>query len=143
MPQTVRLIPLLLALSLAPAQAASPTTGLNLGLTCPSGTPIWMPEQNHAPFTVVVLQFLSHTASVTRLMDTEHRTGGTIDPAYVNNQRVLVRISPSKGVVAVVPAGMQVQLGEVVTFIPGHAEPDNPCVYIPNLLAPSALSVPQ
>jgi hypothetical protein len=103
---------------------------------------MWMSSQIPTPVIAVVVKFISRTAALQHIVNSERNTGGTIDPAYTNNQRVYVRLRNGKQVLVLVPIGMPVQPGEAVTVIPGHADPNNLCSYIPNLIVPSTITPP-
>jgi hypothetical protein len=133
--RTLSLIPVALTLGPAPAPAATPTTpDLNLGLACASGVPMWMSTQIPPPITAVIVKILPRTVALHLITKNERVSGATIDPAYLNNERVMVRGHYGKQGVVLVPLGMTVHIGDVVTFVPGHADPNNLCSYIPNLI---------
>jgi hypothetical protein len=66
------------------------------------------------------------------------KSGETIEPVYANDQRVILEWK-TKGLTfeqisAAVPAGMKVHIGEGVYFVAGHGDPNNLCLFIPNLI---------
>lgn len=125
---------ILLTAGVTPAFAATPT--LNLSLTCPNGNPMWDPSTIHPPIFAVIIKFESKAAAMQRIKLTEIASGGTIDPAYTDNQRVVLQAASGRTWWVLVPTGMVVHLGEGVSFIPGHGDPGNLCLYTPNLIVP-------
>ncbi len=127
----------LLAAGMAPAFAAAPAApALNLSLACPIGNPMWDPSTTHPPVFGVIIKFVSRATAEQHIKLTEAANGGTIDPAYTNNQRVILQSSNGRTWWVLVPTGMVVHLGEGVSFAPGHGDPGNLCLYTPNLIVP-------
>lgn len=82
----------------------------------------------------VVTGFESRAASQARIKVTEAHAGGQIDPAYINNQRVIVHLPNGKGQVLLLPAGMSVSIGDRVALQGGYRNMNLPCNYVPNLI---------
>jgi hypothetical protein len=117
----------LLALGALPAQAAP--------ATCPAAIP--MSSAAPPPDTGVVVKFLPTDIAQQLMLANERRFGRTLNPAYLNNPRVVLQLQgllKGEKSVALVPSGMHVWPGETVSFIPYHADPHNPCAYIPPLI---------
>ena len=55
-----------------------------------------------------------------------------INPNYVANMEVFTDTWEGRTVV-VLPAGVTVNVGDMIEFDLGHVDPSNPCQYIPNL----------
>jgi hypothetical protein len=83
-----------------------------------------------------VLKFVPQAVAEQRIANTEQKKQAVIDPAYANNQRVIVMDKSGRQYLVVVPKGMVVHIGEGVSFIPSHGDPNNLCDYIPNLIIP-------
>jgi hypothetical protein len=88
----------------------------------------------------VIIKLISKEEAQQLLSNNELQSGELIDPAYADNQRVIVqwKLSPGKfdRVLATVPTGMVVHINEIVSFILRHGDPDNFCLYVPNLIVP-------
>ena len=56
----------------------------------------------------------------------------SISPNYATNTEVFADTWEGKTAV-VLPAGLTVNVGDVIEFDQGHVDPSNPCQYIPNL----------
>ncbi len=82
--------------------------------------------------TVVSLEDRALALKHTR--ESEARKGGLIDPAYLANQRVVVRLPNGRYDVFVVPRNMQVSPGDRVTLQGGYRNVNLPCNYVPNLV---------
>lgn len=88
-----------------------------------------------SPIKATVLGFWTPAQAQAAMIITQRMAQGPIDPAYVTQLRVLVRVEQNgRRVGALVPAGMDVQIGQRVTFISAHLSPNLPCHYIPNLI---------
>jgi hypothetical protein len=87
-----------------------------------------------APAPGVVVAFVSKQKAATLIMHTESLAHAQIDPDYVDNQRVVLRLSSGRRAVVLVPHDMTVTIGEAVTFTPGHASRGDKCLYVPNLI---------
>jgi hypothetical protein len=55
-----------------------------------------------------------------------------INPNYATNTEVFADTWEGKTAV-LLPAGLTVNVGDVIEFDQGHVDPSNPCQYIPNL----------
>jgi hypothetical protein len=55
-----------------------------------------------------------------------------INPNYATNTEIFANTWEGKTAV-VLPAGLTVNVGDVIEFDQGHVDPSNPCQYIPNL----------
>lgn len=81
-----------------------------------------------------VVGFEDRATSLARIKLTEANTGGPIDPAYIDNQRVTVRLMNGNYRVLLVPTTMQVQVGDRIRFQGGFRNMSLPCNYVPNLI---------
>lgn len=92
------------------------------------------PPQGHA-VKAVVLEFWTPAQTQAAIVLTQRLAQGPIDPAYVKQLRVLVRVEQTgRRLGALVPDGMEMQIGQRVTFVTAHLSPNLPCHYIPNLI---------
>jgi hypothetical protein len=97
-----------------------------------------LPRQPPPLGSGVVVRFLSAQEAANLLRITEARLGITIDPDYRLNKRAVVRrgvgpVGPT--ITALVPLGMDVQVGDQVDMQGFQIDPSSPCHYIPNLVA--------
>ncbi|HEX4712432.1 hypothetical protein [Phenylobacterium sp.] len=81
-----------------------------------------------------VTAFEDRSASMARIQLTQANTKGMIDPAYIDNLRVVVRMADGPARVILVPKSMTVQLGDRVMVQTGYRNLNLPCNYIPNLI---------
>ena len=116
------------------AAHASPAPGLNLSLTCPSGRPMWVSVPAKPPIFGVIIKFASTKAVRERIAATELRNGEVVDPKYTNSARVVVQDVHDQRWFVVIPPGVTVHQGEDISFSPGHGDPANLCLYVPNLM---------
>jgi multisubunit Na+/H+ antiporter MnhC subunit len=66
------------------------------------------------------------------IRSTQVRVDRHINPNYATNTEVFADTWEGKTAV-VLPAGLTVNVGEMIEFDEGHVDPSNPCQYIPNL----------
>jgi hypothetical protein len=78
-----------------------------------------------------VIGFEDHALSLARIQVTEAQAGGKIDPAYIDNQRIIVQRPSGQTSVFILPKGMTVQIGDRVTLQNGYRNMALPCNYIP------------
>jgi len=127
----------IVVVGVASAQTAS---GLNLSINCPSGRPGSIVVTAPPAIYAEVMGFVSKPQAQQLMSNKEASTGEVIDPAYTNDQRVVVQWRAASGAYlrsyAIVPIGTTVHVGEEISFVPSHADPDNLCQYIPNLIHP-------
>ena len=83
-----------------------------------------------------VMKFVPQAVAAQRIANSEQKKQAVINPAYVHNQRVIVLDKSGRQYLVVLPAGMVVHIGQGVSFIPSHGDPNNLCDYIPNLIVP-------
>ena len=84
-----------------------------------------------------VVSFMMPPAALALLQRSQAQVGMLISPHYVANQRALV--IPITGgarslATVLVPQGMFVKPGDIVTYNTGRRDPVDPCRYIPNLI---------
>jgi hypothetical protein len=84
--------------------------------------------------TGTVLAFESRAISLARIPVAQQQFGGKIDPDYVDNQRVLVRLDTGKMIVYLQPRTLALRIGDRVSVQSDHRNPALPCNYIPNLI---------
>jgi len=85
----------------------------------------------------VVVGFLTPEQAQWLLLSTQSARGMSVNPEYLANKRALVRIgggSTGPQVVALVPWGMDVKVGDHVHYAGLHVDPTVACQYIPNLI---------
>ena len=85
-----------------------------------------------------VFGFLTPQQIHTRIAIDEARLAGTINPAYRDRPRALIRVDgdpdPNHYWASVVPAGMQVNLGDHVYYQTAYRDLSLPCGYIPTII---------
>lgn len=97
-----------------------------------------LPRQPRPLGSGVVVRFLSPEEAANLLRRTEAHLGVTISPDYRLDKRAVVRegVGPAGPVItALVPLGMDVQVGDHVDMQGFQIDPSSPCHYIPNLIA--------
>lgn len=119
----------------------------------PQATPQTAPQPNVCLLTMpaaptgfgqgTVLSFEDHATSLARIKMTEARAGGQIDPDYVDNQRVTLRMGNGSYQIFLVPRTMHVNLGDRVMIQGGYRNINLPCNYIPNLITADLGPPPQ
>lgn len=145
--------------SAAPAPAKVPPQQLRLAsapqaqTASQSTAPVCnMRQEDIAPRLIglgKIIGFEDHALSLARIQLTEANVGGTIDPDYVENQRVTVRRNNGQVGVFIVPKGMSVQVGDRVTLQNGYRNTALPCNYKPVQIAsdigppPTPVQAPQ
>jgi hypothetical protein len=82
----------------------------------------------------VVMSFYDQATALNMIQVTQAQNHGKIDPDYVDNLRVQLRLPNGKPLVALVPKSMTVHVGDHVTFQGGYRVANLPCNYIPSLL---------
>jgi hypothetical protein len=100
-----------------------------------------------------VVGFENHDISLARIQLTQTQMGGKIDPAYIANQRVNLRMPNGRIVIFIRPDNLPVHLGDRVTVQDSYRNVSLPCNYVPQLItsdlgparnpaAPAANAVP-
>jgi hypothetical protein len=84
--------------------------------------------------TGVVVGFENHDISLARIQVTQQQVGGAIDPAYIDNQRVALRMPNGRVVVFLQPRNLQVHIGDRVTVQSSYRNVNLPCNYVPQLI---------
>lgn len=82
----------------------------------------------------MVMSFEDRATSMARIQVTQAHAGGQIDPDYIDNQRVTVRLVDGEYRVFLVPKTMQVHAGDRVNGQGSYRNINLPCSYIPNLI---------
>lgn len=102
---------------------------------CPGGA-LLVPRVAPPMVEAQVTGFVTRSQAMALVQVNQQEVHGFITPRYINNQRVNVAVGldGSTQATVLVPQGMTVALGETVTFVGGHADPDRVCHYIPNLI---------
>ena len=86
-----------------------------------------------------VLGFEDRTTSLVRIKQTQAMLHGEIDPTYIYNQRIIVRLDNGQTRALILPEGMQVHAGDRVQAQDTYRNPALPCHYVPNLIVPASL----
>jgi hypothetical protein len=132
--------------SLAPPPAA-PASAQPQVQAAPASQPqiclLVMPPAPQVFGSGMVIGFENHATSMARIQMTQAHTGGLIDPGYIDNQRVTVKIGNGHYQIFLVPRTMQVQLGDRVTVQGGYRNINLPCNYVPNLVTADLGQAPQ
>lgn len=82
----------------------------------------------------VVMSFEDRATSLARIQRSQADSGAKIDPDYIDNQRVTVRLPNGNYHVFLVPKTMHVSVGDVVTMQSNYRNVNLPCNYVPNLI---------
>lgn len=129
--------------SLPPAAPVTAPNPIPAPATQSNVCPMVMPP---SPITFgigVVMSFDDRAMSMARIQFTQAQTHGQIDPNYIDNQRVIVRLGSGELRVFLVPKTMQVHPGDRVTFQGIYRNMNLPCNYVPNLITADAGPAPQ
>jgi len=84
-----------------------------------------------------IVGFVPRAIAMALIPRSEQSANGKLDPAYVHNLRALFRpydAAPGVHLTVIVPANMNVYVGEDVQMVGGHASPNLACHYVPNLI---------
>jgi hypothetical protein len=76
----------------------------------------------------------SRAVSQARIPLTQQQLGGKIDPDYVDNQRVLVRMDNGRAISLLAPKALAVRIGDRVTAQGLYRNAALACNYIPNII---------
>jgi len=82
-----------------------------------------------------VVGFLTAGQAQDMMQRTQAQLQAKISPAYVSNLRAAITPDGVRRLVALVPAGMTVKIGDQVEFIGAYKDPTLPCHYVPNLIS--------
>jgi plastocyanin len=129
--------------SLPPATAAPITSPAPAAATQGNVCLMVMPQSPTAFGNGVVMSFDDRAMSMARIQFTQAQTHGQIDPDYIDNQRVIVRLGSGELRVFLVPKTMQVHPGDRVTFQGIYRNMNLPCNYVPNLITADTGPTPQ
>ncbi|WP_456715552.1 hypothetical protein [Bradyrhizobium sp. USDA 4353] len=81
-----------------------------------------------------VVGFMTDTQAAAAQPKDQARVDRRLNPNYIVAQRVFVRrLLTGMGVVVVIPAGMTVNIGDVIEQDGAYIDPTDPCQYIPNV----------
>jgi hypothetical protein len=108
----------------APATAAQPSQSCSID----------MPATPH-PMSGTVVGFIDHDQSLRIFRNTQRFSGGTVNAAYVDNARVMVRPDPGTWGGShnpVLPPGLNVAIGDHVTYQTPYRDASQPCGFIPS-----------
>lgn len=118
----------------------SPLAQLRLDdASCAGGLPLALPLHVGRWYAGRVVGFVPRLLALTIVLRSEALVHGTLEPAYMQNTRVYVHpvnLGPRAHLLAVVPTGMSVHLGEKVRIAAGRASHRFACQYIPSLVMP-------
>jgi hypothetical protein len=81
-----------------------------------------------------VVSFEDRVTSLARIPRAEADIGGHIDPSFIDNQRVVVRMSDGLAEIFLTPRTMPVNLGDRVTIQGIYRNAQLPCNYVPPLI---------
>jgi hypothetical protein len=82
----------------------------------------------------VVESFIDHATAQAMIERTQAQAGGKIDPDYVDNLRVAVRMDDGTRASVLIPKAMAVRVGDHVAVQSSYRNAQLPCNYIPNLV---------
>jgi hypothetical protein len=129
--------------SLPPAAPVTAPNPIPAPATQSNVCPMVMPPSPIAFGNGVVMSFDDRAMSMARIQFTQAQTHGQIDPNYIDNQRVIVRLGSGELRVFLVPKTMQVHPGDRVTFQGIYRNMNLPCNYVPNLITADTGPAPQ
>ncbi|EGQ60712.1 TonB family protein [Acidithiobacillus sp. GGI-221] len=104
---------------------------------CLAGVPLHAPWTSPSPVSTTVVSFVSRMEAVRDIARNNRALHGMTDPRYLRNQRVLLHPDGSPAgvtMLALVPVGMRVIIGEDVQMDQFHASHRAPCIYVPNMI---------
>ena len=134
--QTASLPPAAAPATTSPAPATAPATQSNVCLLVGPPAPTAFGQGT-------VISFEDRATSLARISRTEAQNGGKIDPDYIDNLRVTVRLTNGRYQVLLVPKTMTVHPGDRVMVQGGYRNINLPCNYVPNLITADLGSAPQ
>jgi hypothetical protein len=108
---------------------------------CGTGGPMNSPLNPPPPIAGRVVGFVPSAIAMALIPRSEQGANGKLDPAYVHNLRAVFHpydAAPNVRLTVIVPADMNVYVGEDVQMVGGHASPDLACHYVPNLIVAAA-----
>ena len=82
-----------------------------------------------------VVGFEDRALAMARIRFTEQQSGGRIDPAFIDNPRVVVKSPAGQLRTFILPNTMRVQIGDRVMVQNGYRNAALPCNYVPNEIA--------
>jgi hypothetical protein len=82
----------------------------------------------------VVESFIDHATAQAMIGRTQTQAGGKIDPDYVDNLRVAVRMDDGSRATVLIPKAMAVRIGDRVAVQSSYRSAKLPCNYVPNLV---------
>ncbi|MHB1641434.1 MAG: hypothetical protein ACYCS8_02085 [Acidithiobacillus sp.] len=104
---------------------------------CLAGLPLAAPWSSAPPVSATVVRFVPRMEVLRDMVWNNRTLHGMIAPRYLRNQRVLLHPDGSHAdviMLALVPTGMRVTIGERVRMDSFHASHRMPCTYVPNLI---------
>lgn len=121
----------------APASAGITSQIAMADQNCGAGGPMRVRLNPPPAVTGTVVGFLPSAEAMALIPRSEAGANGRLDPTYVHNLRALFHpdaAPPNVHLPVVVPADMNIYVGEEVQEVGGHASPDLACHYVPNLI---------
>ncbi len=104
---------------------------------CIGGLPMALPQHPAGLHSGTVTAFVPRRMAISTIFRTQRAVHGFLSPEYMADQRVLVHpdgANPAMRLMAVVPAGMTVQIGQEADVAGAHASHRFACRYTPDLL---------
>jgi hypothetical protein len=104
---------------------------------CNGAGPLRSPLNSPPPIAGRIVGFVPSAIAMALIPRSEQGANGKLDPAYVHNLRALFRpydAAPEVHLTVIVPADMNVYVGEDAQMVGGHASPNLACHYVPNLI---------
>lgn len=119
----------------APAMASPQPASAAASNSCLLG----MPAEPMPRGTGTVFGFWTPEQTRARVAVNEARNGGTLNPAYRDKGRAMIRLdgdpNPGRYEISTVPNGMKVNLGDHVYFNTAYRDTSLPCSYFPTLIS--------
>ncbi len=81
----------------------------------------------------VVVRLLTQGEAMALLSTTQIEVGAPIDSAYVNNVRAIIRVDDRTSKTVLIPYGMEIDIGDRVSFQSSYRSSPRLCSYVPTL----------
>lgn len=107
---------------------------------CLGGQPLPLPYRSVWSRTGTIVAFVPRWRAHVMWEIAQHAVHGWLEPRYRTNRRVVIHpaeSAPGARLLAIVPAGWSVRIGQRVTVVGAHRSHHSVCQYVPNLLVPT------
>jgi hypothetical protein len=100
----------------------------------PEACHLALPTAPGTSYRGTVLSFVDGTASMNQINRIQSKSGGRIDPAYTDRQRVSARGNDGNLNFFSVPPNLEVHVGDQLMLQNWYRNAKLPCNYVPNLV---------